>query len=244
MIRLVALLLIFTATLRGADASPEFDNANRLYEKGDFNGAAAAYRKLISGGQASAAIWFNLGNASFKIGRPGQAIAAYRKAQALAPRDPDIRANLRFARESVPGNMSRAGALDRLMRILTVREASVLSTALLWVWLGLLSLGALRPKIKNSLAMWQAAAGTLALTFAAYYWSIVLYQNSNRTAVVTAAGTTAVRFGPVEESQTSYTVRDGAELRLIGRKDAWLQVTDSSARVGWLPAHDAEEVPF
>ena len=98
--------------------------------------------------------------------------------------------------------------------------------------------------MKTPLAMWQVAAGTLALTFAAYYWAIVLYENSNRTAVVTAAGATPVRFGPLEESQTSYTVRDGAEVRVIGRKDTWLQVADASGRVGWVPARDAEEVPF
>ena len=244
MIRFLVFLAAIAATLRAADLRAEFEDANRLYEKGDFAGAAAAYRKLVSNGKSSAAIWFNLGNAAFKSGRAGQAIAAYRKAQALAPRDPDIRANLRFARESVPGNTSRSGAIDRLMRILTAREAAILSTSLLWIWLGLLSLGAVRPKLKTALAMWQAAAGTLALTFAAYYWSIVLHQNSNRAAVVTAAGTTPVRFGPLEESQTSYTVRDGAELRVIGRKDAWLQVADSSARIGWLPARDAVEVPF
>lgn len=244
MIRIFLLIVALALPLRAAQSNPDFENANRLYEKGDFAGALAAYRKIASAGQASAALWFNLGNAAFKNGRPGQAIAAYRRAQALAPRDPDVRANLRFARESVPGNTSRSGPVDRLMRILSAREAGALATILIWSWFGLLAAAQFRPKWKIPLKMWQVAAGTLAVVFVAYYWAIQFYQRANRTAVVVASGTSAVRYGPLEESQTSYTVRDGNELRVTGRKDAWLQVIDSSNRLGWMPARDLEEVPF
>ena len=46
---------------------------------------------------------FNWGNALFKSGQLGRAIAVYRRAEALSPRDPDLRANLQFARNSVTG---------------------------------------------------------------------------------------------------------------------------------------------
>ena len=45
----------------------------------------------------------NLGNAYFKSGQLGKAIAAYREAEQMSPRDPDVRANLRFARNQVQG---------------------------------------------------------------------------------------------------------------------------------------------
>src|SRR5688500_8636546 len=85
----------------------DFESANRLYEKGDYAGAAAGYQSVVQSGKASAEVYFNLGNAHFKNGQIGKAIASYRRAQELTPRDPDIRANLNFARGAVPGNNFR-----------------------------------------------------------------------------------------------------------------------------------------
>jgi Flp pilus assembly protein TadD len=102
---LIALLLGLSAVAAtAADAATGFEAANRQYEKGDFAGAAKAYAALLDQGQHSSAVLFNLGNAHFKAGQLGAAIAAYRRAEALAPRDPDIRANLQFAREKVAGD--------------------------------------------------------------------------------------------------------------------------------------------
>jgi tetratricopeptide (TPR) repeat protein len=244
LIRVLLALLALMISAGAAEISSDFENANRLYEKGDYAAASAAYQKAAEQGRVSAALLFNLGNAAFKNGQPGRAIAAYRKAQALAPRDPDIRANLRFARESVPGNTSRMSVGERLARIFTLREAAVISTALVWVWFGLLATGQMRPQWKNQLRLWQTAAGVFAVVFAGYYWANCFYQLSHASVVVTAAGSSAVRFGPLEESQTSYSVRDGNELRIVGRKDAWVQVSDASGRVGWIAARDVEPVPF
>src|SRR6185436_11225451 len=83
---------------RAEDVAVTFDGANKLYEQGKFVEAAAGYEKLVLGGQSSAPIYYNLGNAYFKSGQIGRAIRAYRQAERLTPRDPDLRANLQFAR--------------------------------------------------------------------------------------------------------------------------------------------------
>jgi SH3-like domain-containing protein len=44
----------------------------------------------------------------------------------------------------------------------------------------------------------------------------------------------AARYGPLEESQTHFTVRDGAELPIADTQGDWLQVIDPAGRPGWL----------
>ena len=92
--------LLFTSAGLAADVSSNFDAANKLYEEGKFSDAAAAYEQMIQSGTASSAIYFNLGNAFFKSGQLGRAVAAYRDARTIAPHDPDVRANLDFAPRS------------------------------------------------------------------------------------------------------------------------------------------------
>src|SRR6266699_3853607 len=98
---LMLVLLCAGSVARTQDVSTAFDQANRLYEEGKFTEAAAAYEKMLRQGQASPALYFNLGNAFFKAGQVGRAVLNYRLAERLAPRDPDVRANLKFARNSV-----------------------------------------------------------------------------------------------------------------------------------------------
>src|SRR6266511_3325281 len=104
--RLILFLLLWTSCpglARAGDVSAAFEQANKYYEQSNFTEAAAAYARMIDGGHVSPALYFNLGNALFKSGQIGRAIFNYRLAQLLAPRDPDVRANLRFARNQVEG---------------------------------------------------------------------------------------------------------------------------------------------
>ena len=81
----------------------DFSAANQLYAKGKFADAAAAYEKILQTGAQSPALLFNAGNAEFKAGHLGKAIAAYRRAEQLSPRDAELRANLAFVRNQVQG---------------------------------------------------------------------------------------------------------------------------------------------
>ena len=86
-------LFVLAFVLWPLAANPEalstgFEAANKLYEEGKYADAAASYERLLQGGQVSAALYFNLGNAAFKSSQIGRAIAAYRQAERIAPRKP------------------------------------------------------------------------------------------------------------------------------------------------------------
>ena len=242
MIRILALLLLFQLCALAATPSADFDAANRLYEKGDYAGAIAAYQKLADKRQASPALLFNLGNALFKNGQIGRAIFAYRHAERLNPRDPDIRVNLKFALSTVPGNDTRTSNLDRALELLTLNERGALTAISMWICFGCLAFGQFRTNLKSELRTIVVAAAIFVIFFGAWYAQGLITRATERKVVVTAP-TATVRFGPLEESQVSFNVRDGNELQLLGRKDKWLQVADASNRSGWILAGDVAELP-
>jgi len=51
------------------------------------------------------------------------------------------------------------------------------------------------------------------------------------------------RSGPFAEAQDAFPAHDGEELAVLDRRDHWLQVTDGSGRIGWLPASQVEILP-
>jgi tetratricopeptide (TPR) repeat protein len=232
---MIALLVIalFPWCSQAALSDAAFDAANKLYEQGKFAAAAAAYEKLAQSGEVSEALYFNLGNAWFKSGQIGRAIAAYREAQRIAPRDPDLRANLQFARNQTPRPTLSPSRWQRWLGRLTLNEWTLLATGAVWLWLGLLALlqwrPALRPLLRGYVFTLTVLVGLL-FVCAGAAWREARFV---RTAIV-ITGEATVRYGPLAESPAAFTVHDGAELRVLDQKDDWLQISAGSGRVGWL----------
>ncbi len=216
------------------DLSAGFDAANKLYAEGKFPEAAATYENLLKSGQASAALYFNLGNAYFKAGQMGRAIAAYQSAELLRPRDPDLRANLQFAQNRVQGPTVVPGAWQRWLTKVTLNEWTVIAAAALWLWLLSLALLQWRPSLKGSLRAYSISVGIATMLLCVCLAAAWL----NRTApeAVVVAPEVAVRQAPLEEADPvpAFIVHDGAELRVLDRKNEWLQVSTDPRRVGWL----------
>jgi len=65
---------------------------------------------------------------------------------------------------------------------------------------------------------------------------------SSATAVVTADNA-AARSGPFDDAQSAFTVRDGAELSVLDRREGWVQVASGAGKSGWLSLKQVEVLP-
>jgi len=231
---LASILLVFCAsTISAQNPLATFDAANKLYEQGKPSEAASAYQSLIQSGHASAAVYFNLGNAFFKNGELGRAIFAFRQAQQLTPRDPDIRANLQFARNQTQGPTLTSTRWQRALGRLSLNEWTVLASSAVWLVLVLLALFQWRPALKPLLRGYAIALTIGALAVCAGLGAAV-YQNRAQPVAVVITRDTVVHYGPYDESPSAFPAHDGAELNILDRKSDWLQVTPDSRRIGWL----------
>ena len=242
--RLLPLLfaLIFAGNIFAADVAADFSAANQLYAEGKFADAASAYEKILASGAASPNLLFNYGNAEFKSGNLGKAIAAFRRAELLAPRDSEIRANLNFVRNQVQGATVREKFWQGWLGNLSLDEWTIFTTIAFWLTFLLLAAKQLRPALAPRLksANWIFAAltifsGTILGVQAAGHFS-------NQTAVVISSEA-QIRSGPFDDAQNAFAVHDGAELSVLDRHGDWIQVADGSGRTGWLQAKQVEVLP-
>ena len=232
-LRAIMGLVVVTFSLSAHAELSSFDEANRLYEQGKYRDAIEAYEGLLNAGTESPAVWFNLGNAHFKAGHIGEAIAAYREAEALAPRDADVRANLDFAQRQVTGPTLHRSVLAQTMSQLTLNEWTVIATLPVWAWFGLMIAGQIKPKVRASLRKWVWGAGLAGITGGALV--VLAYQERyHQTTLVVNSRDTVVRLGPFDESPGALTASDGAEFALRDSKADWYQISDGQKILGWL----------
>jgi hypothetical protein len=136
---LIALFLLPLAPTAG-HASPAADSLRALwqdgteaYRQGRYAQAAESYAAVARAGVESGPLFYNLGNAYFRVGETGQAIRYYEKARRLLPSDPRIAHNLDMARSraEAPVRSVAQGGVIRLVRAWPA-EMLFLLGALLW----------------------------------------------------------------------------------------------------------------
>ena len=239
--------LLFPALSRAAGEAPaEFSAANKLYAEGKFAEAAGAWEKSIQDIQAarlaSPTLYFNYGNAEFKLGHLGRAIAAYRHAALLAPRDSEVLGNLAFARNQVQGATVRPARWQSWAGALTFNEGAGLTAAAFWLTFGLLALKQIQPALAPRLRGLTLAAVGATIVFGAVLAVQADNHFARQTAVVIESNVIA-RSGPWDDAQNAFAVHDGAELSVLDRHDDWLQVADGTGKTGWLPSKQLELLP-
>src|SRR3990167_1378321 len=75
-----------------------FYTANNDYAARDYAKALAAYNSILNMDLENGALYYNMANSLFKMGKLGYAILFYEKARQLMPQDGDLKSNLSYAR--------------------------------------------------------------------------------------------------------------------------------------------------
>ena len=216
-----------------------FFRANALYSDEHYAEAAEVYEKVLATGVESGAVYYNLGNAYFKAGNIGRAVLAYERARRSSPGDPDLAANLAYAREQA-ADPHREPLLARVAFPLAGRFNTdallTLAAAAWWTLLLALAAAALTARVERP-ARWVAlAAGlmvVLATSSAAYRYQTI---ERPRWAVVTSNTDATVRYEPSPNGTAFYDVKPGAMLRIVGEREGWNRVTTDDGRRGWIEA--------
>jgi tetratricopeptide (TPR) repeat protein len=237
------ILFIFTCAGKtlAADYASDFSLANELYAKGKYSAAATAYETILQSGLASPNLLFNYGNAEFKTGNLGKAVAAFRQAELLSPHDSEIRANLDFVRNQVQGSSLREGHLQGWLGQLTLNEWTLLAMLALWGTFLLLAARQWRPALAPRLRGVTTLFVFLTVFFVAVVGAQTVEHFTQRSAVI--FGDAVTRNGPFDDAQNAFAVHDGAELSVLDQHGDWVQVTDGSGKIGWLSTKQLGLIP-
>ena len=200
-----------------------FLEASQAYDANRPTDAAALYSKLVHQGYEFRELYFNLGNAYFKSGKLGQAVLNYRRAWRLAPRDPDIQANLRFALQSTSALTPDFSTPARLLFKLSLSEWIALATFTYWASAIALALFLVMRNHRAALA--RALAALLALLILSAAGILNGYLARRTPELVVVEPRQQALYAPLEGSKAYFALPEGSIVRMIEQSGTWLKVT-------------------
>lgn len=224
-----------------------FDEGNRRFTQGDYRGALEAYHEAEASGQVSGALFYNMGNAYYRLDQLGQAVRYYEKARRLLPDSPELAHNLEIVRARLQDQMSQlpepfwrpwwrrfvtrfgVGGLFAAGFLLYLTAAAIAGYR---IWTGTRS-----PWLRRGLTV-SLSLGLLLVVLA---FTASAERRLDRRAVVIATEI-GLREAPRAGAPVTTTIHEGLLLDVLQEQDAWLQVRLPNGTTGWIDAQAVGEL--
>ena len=217
-----------------SDPATEIIQGNINYHEKQYDSAVKIYERLIAEGYTNGHLYYNLGNAYFRLGQIGPDIHNYLKAKSLLPRDKDLDANLKSAFQETIDRLEGKQAgnifLIWLENFNFLETLQILALANLLFWLSLTGWICFRSRLWDLGHKTTLALLILAITSA----SAKYYTETNNVSGVVLAKTADIKSTPEPDNVTLFQLHEGAVVSITGRKDDWYKIELPDDKKGWV----------
>jgi hypothetical protein len=247
MATLIFCLLTFCAGFSSAD-SPDvlFKQGNAAFEQGKFSEAITTYESLKANGSRSWMLEYNLGNAYYRSGQLGKAVAHYARAFRLNSGEGDVIENLNLASTKAGDPLLPSSGLATFFwRLFYFFSLNTLTLFASLFFLSLCGLGFSRLSGvgKFSGELW-VLLGCAFFTFSGWLgarWSV---QSQAMGIVVTSVA--EVRSGPNTSYPANFTIPEGRRVLVLEEQEpvqGWLEIgVPQEGLKGWVPGASIETI--
>ncbi|MBM1104960.1 tetratricopeptide repeat protein [Aurantibacter crassamenti] len=242
---LLILLLIFFELNAFAQNEALFKKGNDAYNEGDFVTAADQYLAILEKGTHSAELYFNLGNAYYKLNQIAPSIYYYEKALVLKPNDSEIINNLAYAQnmtldaiETLP-TTGLKNLYKQFTEILNYDQWAKIAVlfmilfVLLYIAFYFFSYST-RKRIAFISSLIALVCSVLAVVFAYIEFDDF---NKNNPAIVFVKES-QVKTEPNDRSQQAFILHEGTKVNVIGSLDDWQEIKLSDGQTGWISSEN------
>ncbi|MFC1616912.1 hypothetical protein ACFL2K_01700 [Candidatus Margulisiibacteriota bacterium] len=242
---LTFLALFFMGPFYAFAQDSEIKLAESFYQSKNYSLALKTYFQDASITGPNAALFYNIGNSFYKNQDIGKAICYYQKAKKLAPRDRDIKANLKKAQAKVLDNSistetSFTKGLFSFIYLFSFNEVLVLFLIIFSLCNTGIFLAIYYKKqelLKHSII---PVAIILGLSFILLY-AKVQTEFYSKTGVIISKKV-AVKAGPSNTLETLFYVHEGVEFTIEKVVGDWLEIKLNNSFIGWAHKKDLFEI--
>lgn len=246
---LIIIGLFLISSLRAADMDSLFSNANTAYSSGFYLEAIDSYLTIVDQGYVSADLYFNIGNACFKLEDYPSAILYYEKAIKLDPNDEDVLFNLGLANtliidkiEPIPELFLKTWwrSITNLFNTDVWAMISVGTFALFFILLAFYLLSRITRVRKIAFF-----SGLVVLFIALFSFSISFQKfnefNHEKAAIVFTP-TITVKSSPNPNSVDLFVIHEGSKVSIKDQVGEWFEIRIANGSVGWLPSSAVRQI--
>ena len=222
-----------------------FKEANALYNDGKYAEAIDKYEAILNTGQHSAELYFNLGNANYKLNNIAPSVYYFEKARLLNPNDKDISNNLSYAQKMTVDAIDKVPQVgfSRIINniVNTFSKDTWAKLAIVGVFLFVLLFLLYHFSYSTSRKRVAFVASVLGLLLTCFSIAMAFQKESldkkNNPAIVFAQES-RVKAEANKSSEEVFRLHEGTKVQVLEAYEDWRKIQLSDNSVGWIPVDD------
>jgi FOG: TPR repeat len=249
--RRIILVLSFILCLGSAifAQSAALKQANVMYTNGNYSDAAAMYTKILATEGVAPELYYNLGNAYYKLNETAKAILNYERALRIDPLYDDARNNLELAQLKVVDNVAPTPTffvgrwIENLMKLLSSNQWIFVSLAAFVAFLVLAFLFVFAPSLLLRKLSFYVGMTFFAFSVTTFVFSGVRKNQlvGHRDAIV-MTGVVTVKSSPDKSGTDLFQLHEGTKVQVKSTLGKWTEIVLGNGNIGWVEQVDIENI--
>ena len=239
--KIFLLFLISFATAQiVSDRDSLYTTGNKAMLREDFASAIQIYESLLAQGNEHIDLYYNLGNAYYRLNQLGRAIWAFEKGLQLAPRDKDLKFNLSLANTRVRDRIKMPETIIFLEQYRAIKQSATLMDIIL-LGATLLMVGAFiyfLKKYNRRQSLWLSRLIITLLAFSLLVHLIALdkyFEISDKQEAIVVKSEVEVYSAPFDRKETIlFRLHEGVKAEITQDQDFWLEIELIDGKKGWI----------
>ncbi len=216
-------------------------NAENFYASGNYRKSIELYESLLQEYGESSNVYYNLGNAYYKLNTIAPAILNYERALLLSPGDGDIRFNLELAKLKTTDKIE---SLDDFFLSKWIKGLQNLCSTNQWSRIAIISFFILIVGLVlfffSTKVLWKkigfyVAVVCLVFTIAS---NIFAYQQkkklTNRNSAIVFAPTITIKSSPDQSGTDIVVLHEGTKVLVRSKLGNWSEIILEDGNIGWI----------
>ncbi len=248
---IVWILFISAGAMASQPGQSLLDSANSAYAKGEFQKAANLYEDIGKMGYEAPEVYFNLGNAYFKLDQLGLSILNYERAKKLSPNDEDLKFNLKLANQRTIDKAESLPRLfldewwDNLKSMHSERTWGIRSIVCFMIFLFFSGVFITADRIfTKQLGFWLASLFFLFASASFLVSSSSYRSSSGENSAVIISSSVEVKNSPAETGKKLFILHEGTKVStpqvILSPDGGWVMVQLSTEKAGWVKRSSLE----
>lgn len=243
------LLFAFFIKVSAQDLETIMKQGNDFYQNKQYNEAISSYESILKQGYISGELFYNLGNAYFKVGHLGKSILYYEKTLKISPSSEDAAYNLRIANSRTVDKIQEIPPLFFVhwWNVLLSQFTSTSWQIIIFIFYLLLltSIGIFFLIRNIQLQKLTLISGTISSILLIV--SIILFISSINREVTNNNGillqsVISAKISPDIQANDAFVIHEGIKFEIEDKVGSWTKIKLSDGKVGWLPNQSFEEI--
>jgi len=234
-------LLIFLSSLAKADSNSIMQTANEYYKNNRYQLAIEEYNKLLLDGFAGTSLYYNLGNAHYRLGKVGYAILYYEKALKLSPNDEEVKHNLALAKLNLKDKVDTLPPFfifnlwEGILAAFSVTGWTIIVYIIfILVLIVFVVYFFSRSVTEQRISFFTGIGLTVILLLTISLLIVKMNKEFNTKDGIIIETSVIVKSSPDYSSKDSFQIHEGLKVRIEDNVDDWVKIRLDDGKIGWI----------